>query len=93
MDEELFEKFKDAAKEALYSDEELFRKLKEMADDVAIIYPKERTQEQAEELSRRILDSIGVAKFKNKDDGQEYWGVLLRRSALEEGDKIGNDSM
>lgn len=73
-------------------DEELFEKFKDAADDLAIIYPKEKTQEQAEELAKLISDSIGVAKFED-ENGRESWGVLLRRSALEEGDKIGNDSV
>lgn len=71
-------------------DEELFKKFKDAADDLAIIYPKERTQQQAEELAKLISDSIGVAKFED-EDGRESWGVLLKRSVLEKGDKIGND--
>lgn len=48
---------------------------------VAVIYPKEKTQEAAKEMANMLDSAICIAEFKN-EDGESVWGVLVSKDIL-----------
>lgn len=48
---------------------------------VAVIYPKEKTQEAAKEMADKLDFAICIAEFKN-ENGESVWGVLVNKEAI-----------
>lgn len=45
-------------------------------DLFAVVYPKDKTEESAQQMVEMIDSAVGVAEFKD-EEGNSTWGVLI----------------
>ena len=67
---------------------------KEMLDKnlFGVIFPKDRTEKSAKWMVNMIDAAVGMAEFKDDDDGNITWGVLIDKRKIKDSLKLTEEN-